>query len=84
MIKELLDENVSLESELDSRNKAEDMIVSKSKERVDAKNAFDVLMESSKGGNITNITPKRRKKRLVSKTPTSSSRKTLMEWLKKD
>ena len=84
LIKDMLDENVSLKNELDSCCDTQDNVASKSTERMDTKNAFEVLLESAKGGKITNLTPKRRKRRIVSSTPTSSGSKNIVEWFKKN
>ena len=72
--------------ELDAHKTNDNTEVVKSKEREKVVNAFEVLMESKDGGKIRPITPKRIRKRKIgskSKTPTSSSKNSLMEWLKK-
>ena len=85
LLKETLDENVLKKVEMEEPKTIDSTEVKKSKEREKVVTAFDVLMESKNGGKIKSITPKRRKRRLIgSKTPTSSSKNSLMEWLKKN
>ena len=85
LLKETLDANVLKKVEMEEPKTIDSTEVKKSKEREKIVTAFDVLMESKNGGKITSITPKRKKRRLIgSKTPTSSSKNSLMEWLKKN
>ena len=84
LIKEKLLENVNLDA-VKAKPEIENDDAKEDTKKVEVKNAFDILLKSYNGGTNTIKTPRRKKqrKKIGLRTPQSSGKNILQEWLKR-
>ena len=76
--------NVKAGEEMSNQNKDADEIMNIGS-GLERRNAFDIMLKSSLGGNTPSPKPvKNRRRKVIGLTPRSSGQKLLRDWLKKE